>query len=303
MPAFVPPAVVRLAFDPVLAFGGLAVRWETIGIAVAVLGALVVAALVARRTPIRGGSATLRADDLLFVAVGAAPGAVIGGRIGYVLLHLDYYRAAPTAILNPASGGLELSCAVGGGILAGLGVATLLDGGTRRWAHVAALPLFLALGIGKAALALGGTGQGEPSDVTWATAYDGPGPWGSLAPAVPSHPAQLYEAIGCSFVVLVLIALAAGGAFERRDGRLLALGVILWAVVRAAVALVWRDAPILGPVRAEQLLALVPLGLGLASWVVFGRRFPAPDDTPAGDAVEWPDRSIADRWRAHADRR
>ncbi|HET7027033.1 MAG TPA: prolipoprotein diacylglyceryl transferase family protein [Candidatus Limnocylindrales bacterium] len=303
MPAFVPPAVVRLAFDPVVAFGGLAVRWETVGIAVAVLVALVVAALIARRTPIPGETAMLRADDLLFVAVGAAPGAVLGGRIGYVLLHLDYYRAAPAAILDPASGGFELSCAVGGGILAGLAVAAILDGGTRRWAHVAAVPLFLALGIGKLALALGGTGQGAPSDVAWATAYDGPGPWGSLAPAVASHPAQLYEAAGSFVIVVVLVALAAGGAFDRRDGRLLALGVVLWAILRAGVAVVWRDAPVLGLVRAEQLLSLAPLALGLASWVMFGRPFATPDDRAAGNPLHWPDPSIAERWRARADRR
>ena len=35
--------------------------------------------------------ASLRADDLIFIAVGVVPGAVIGGRIGYGLLHLDYY--------------------------------------------------------------------------------------------------------------------------------------------------------------------------------------------------------------------
>jgi phosphatidylglycerol:prolipoprotein diacylglycerol transferase len=297
------PAVVRLAFDPVLSVGGFAVRWETVGTALAVLAALVVGALIARRTPRPGSQATLRPDDLLFVVLGATPGAVAGGRLGYVLLHLDFYRSNPGAILDPASGGFELSLAVTGGLLTGLAVASLLDGGARRWAHVAAMPLLLALGFGKAALVLGGTGQGAPSEATWATAYLGPGPWGSLAPSVPSHPAQLYEAIACVVVLLVLIALAASGSFFRHDGRILALGLVLWSLVRIGVATTWRDEAVLGPLRMEQLLALVPLAIGAIAWAAFGRpfRLSAGRTSPAENPA-WPDPTVAEGWRAEPDR-
>ena len=136
----------------------------------------------------------LRADDLLFIAVAAIPGAVAGGRLGYYLLHLDYYQAHPGAIFDISQGGFELSLAVVGGTLSAAIVAALLGAPVGRWMHALIVPLLLALAAGKAAMVLGGDGQGVPWDGNLATAYLGPGPWGSLAPAVPSHAAQAYEA-------------------------------------------------------------------------------------------------------------
>ena len=79
--ATVPIAVMTFEFDPsVQLFGDLTVRWGTIALVAVIVGALVVAGLLARA----GG---LRADDVAFVAVGIVPGAVIGGRLGYLLLH------------------------------------------------------------------------------------------------------------------------------------------------------------------------------------------------------------------------
>ena len=57
-----------------------------------------------------------------------------------------------------------------------------------RWMHALAIPLLLALALGKGAMILGGSGQGQLTDVAWATAYLGPGPWGSLAPQLPAQP-------------------------------------------------------------------------------------------------------------------
>ena len=53
-------------------------------------------------------------------------------------------------------------------------------------------------------MVLGGTGQGQPWLGDWATAYLGEGPWGSLAPALPSHPSQAYEGIA---TLVILVAL------------------------------------------------------------------------------------------------
>ena len=63
----------------------------------------------------RGGAAA--ADDLAFIAVGAVPGAVVGGRLGYGLLHWDYYGSSPRALFDPAVGSLELGLGVVGGLL------------------------------------------------------------------------------------------------------------------------------------------------------------------------------------------
>lgn len=303
------PAVITLAFDPVARLGDLAVRWETLGIAAAVLAAILVAGLVARRTPVDvdadvragilgpGRDDHLRRDDLVFVALGAVPGAVVGGRIGYLFLHLDYYARDTAAIWDPGTGGLELSLAVLGGTISAAVIASMLEAPIARWLHVAALPVLLAIGLGKAALVLGGTGQGQPSDLAWATAYAGPGPWGSLAPEIASHPAQAYEALVALTALLVVMALGGLGAFDGRDGRAFAVAVGLWAAGRAAVGAVWRDPPVLGPLSAGQLLAMGLVAVALLALVVAprvaGRRRRAFGGEAVGDESgpepRWPD--------------
>ena len=68
----------------------------------------------------------LRRDDLILIAFGVVPGAFVGGRLGYGLIHLDYYRANPSTLGDPGQGGLALTLAVVLGTLSGLAVARLL---------------------------------------------------------------------------------------------------------------------------------------------------------------------------------
>jgi len=301
----VPIAVIEFDFDPIVRLAGTSVRLETLALALVVLMTVLVAARIAGWTPVEGEDPgpfvhrpRLRRDDLLLVILGVIPGAVIGGRIGYALLHLDFYVASSAAFIDPAQGSLELAGAVAGGSLAGASVAHLLEGPVGRWFHVAALPTLLALGFGKAATAIGGGGQGSPSDLPWATAYLGPGPWGSLAPVTPSHPAQVYEALATIVVLLVIIGILAAGGFKRRDGRLFLVAIGLWAVARAAAAATWRDPAILGPLNAGQFLAIALAAVALALAFALPRRAAAQSATPGADGAEpaWPDPSNRPRF-------
>lgn len=270
---------LQLSFDPYLRLDSAAVRWETLGAAAAILAGLAWAALIAGRTPsLRAwigesphgeeteGPWHLRRDDLLFIVLGAIPGALIFGRVGYGLLHADYYAANLPALLDPAQGSLELTGAVVGGTMTGVYVAALLDAPVGRWLHVAIKPLLLTLLLVKASQVLGGSGQGLPSALPWATAYAGTGPWGSPAPEVPAHPAQLYEALAGVLVLVLVSILGAWTGLRRADGRLFAVGIGLWALGRCAAATWWRDPTVLGPLRAEQLICLTVavLAFGLA---------------------------------------
>jgi prolipoprotein diacylglyceryltransferase len=317
LPLVAPRAVIELSFDPIVTVGGVAVRLETLGVALAILVGLGVAALVARGTsidvahpaeapgPEPGGMNHLRRDDLLYIAVAAVPGAVIGGRIGYALIHLDYYGSNAAALLDVGSGGLQLSLGVAGGLLTAAIVAALLGAPLGRWMHAIVLPLLLVLAGGKAAMVLGGTGQGQLSDASWATAYTGPGPWGSLAPALPAHPSQAYEALATVLVILVVMWFVALETFRGRNGGALLFGIGLWAVARALVATTWRDPEVAGPLRMDQVISIViacvsfalMLSIGSVS-VARGRRAGAPetgdatgsDPAPkAGGGIDWPD--------------
>lgn len=308
---------IVFAYSPIVIIGGLAVRLDTIALALVILASLVVAARIARRTPLDAVRSPdepgpdgeepnhLRADDLLYVAVAALPGAVIGGRLGYALLHLDYYQANPGALFDPTQGGLALSLAVVGGFITASIVAGLLGAPVGRWMHAAVLPVLLGLAAGKVAMALGGSGQGLPWDGQWATAYLGPGPWGSPSPEIPAHPAQLYEAAATAAVLLVMAAILAMGGFARRTGAAFLLGIALWAVARASVASTWRDPAVLGPLRMEQVVCL-GIATGALLLLVLGsvrRRRDggaaadgAAGDRPPGKAeAAWPDPSSRPR--------
>lgn len=273
----VPIAAIGFDFDPLLRLvDTLVVRWQTIGLAVVIASALVVAGVQARR-------AGLRADDLLFIAIGIVPGAVVGGRLGYGLLHLDYFGPDPRALLDPAVGGLELGLGVAGGLLTAWYVARLLEAPIGPWLQVVSLPVLFTLGAGKLTMVLGGGGQGQPTDAAWATAYLGRGPWSSLAPALPSHPSQAYEGIATLAVLVVFVLLLAiGGLVTRRaDGRVFFLGLGAWAAVRAAVSLTWRDPAVIGPLNAGSVIALALVVACAAVVVVLVTRPSHEATTPA----------------------
>lgn len=285
-----PIAAIAFDFDPLFRLAdALVVRWQTIALAIVIAAALIAAGVMARRV-------ALRPDDLLFIAVGVVPGAVIGGRLGHVLLHLDYYGGDPGAILDPSSGGLELGLAVVGGLLTASSVAKLLGAPFGAWAQVAILPVLFTLGAGKLTMVLGGAGQGRPSDAPWATAFIGPGPWSSLAPPLPSHPSQAYEGIATLAILLVMALILAGrgGAPRRTDGRLLFIGLAGWALVRAAAAMTWRDSTVIGPFDAGAVIALgIAVGcFAAASALAFGGR---GDATVVAGPTDGPERAGPDR--------
>ena len=129
---------------------GTHVRLQTLGLALMVLGVLMVAAQVARSSPVdaarpadapatsRGAQPPPR-DDLLYIAVAAVPGAIIGGRIGYWLVHLPLL-GQPRRVPDIWQGGLSCRSASSAGALRAPIVARLLGAPVRRWMHALVLP-------------------------------------------------------------------------------------------------------------------------------------------------------------------
>jgi hypothetical protein len=285
-------ASIALDFDAQTTLLGAGYRLETLALAGALFAALVFAGLSAGR-PAAGlfdlrladGSEPpkLRRDDLILIAFGIVPGAVVGGRIDYVLVHLDFYRAHTDAILDVNQGGLNLTLAVVLGTLCGIAVARLMNAPIGRWLSVTATPAMLALGLGKLAMVLGGAGQGTYSDAWWATSYTGRGPWESLNPTYPSLPSQALEGLLVLASLAVVLALppllrlrlrrwrhfVRPGIAPRHRWRLLTGGrrfltmIGIWAAMRFVAASTWRDARVAGSLNAEQLLLLAVIACAL----------------------------------------
>ncbi len=242
-------ALIELTFDPLLHLGPLEIRWQTIGVTVALLVCFAIAARAVQRNG-------LELDHMLLILVGIVPAAVVGGRIVHVLTYLDAYLAAPLTIVDPRVGGLSLLGTVLGGTAGALYVVSRLGAPARPWAAIAAVPLLLAIGLGKLAQLLGGSGQGLPFDGPWAVAFLPPGPWVSNNPEIPAHPAQAYEGLWLLVGALALTLLVAVRESVDRIGGLF-IGALLWFFAgRVLVGFTWRDPSSLGPLNAEQLLAL-----------------------------------------------
>lgn len=285
-------AAISLDFDPSASVLGLSIRLETLALAGAILAVLLLTAW--RAAVSRAAAATtvgpalaagpkLRLDDLILIAFGAVPGAVVGGRLGYALIHLDYYKADPGALVDPGQGGFGLTLAVVMGTLTAMAVARLLAAPIDRWLGVASVPVLLGLGLGKLTMTFGGAGQGSYSDAWWATSYVRPGVWGSDNPSFPALPSQVIEGgLALAVAVLVLslpfllrlrirrrwILVRPGLAPGRQwpfltGGRRYLTAIGLWAVARFAAAFTWRDGHVLGPLVAEQLVLLVVVVVAL----------------------------------------
>ncbi len=310
-------ATIRLDFDPTTTIFGLSLRLETLALAGAVLVLLLLAAIGAGRkgagaiaadSEARAALPKLRRDDLILIAFGAVPGAVVGGRLDYVLLHLDYYRANTSAIADPAQGGYGLTLAIVLGTFTAVAVTRLLAAPVGRWLGVAAIPVLTGLGLGKLATALGGSGQGDYSTASWATRYVHAGDWGSINPSFPAIPSQVIEgSLILAAVVVVVVPpfllrlrvrrwgpIVRPGLAPRHDWRYLSgwrrylTALALWAVVRFAVAFTWRDAAVWGLLGAEQLILLVVTGLTVLALLVL----------PVARVIRWTWRALAARLAA-----
>jgi prolipoprotein diacylglyceryltransferase len=297
---------IEIAFDPVLRLGDAELRWQTVGVSVALLVALAIAArigghlpgappLLERRAPhrpvrrymigapyppapvIEQGEVArvepLRLEDLVFICLGVVPGAFVGGRVVHGLVFPDAYLYQPQLLLDPATGSLSLLGAVVGGALSGAYICRLLGAPLRRWADAAAVPMILALGLGKIAQLLGGSGQGAPFNGPWAVAFVGEGPWIGMDARLPAHPSQVYEGLWLLLGIPVILAVAGPGRElgrwlgrlrrlagpDRPDGQLLLAALCWFLLGRVAVGFTWRDERLVGPLNGEQVVALVVL--------------------------------------------
>lgn len=279
-----PIAVLTFGFDPIAhPFGDVTVRWGVLALAGVLIASLLLTAVLAR-------VAALRVDDLAFIAIGAVPGAVVGGRLGYALLHWDYYGSRTSAITDPAVGSLELGLGVLGGLVTAGYVARLLGAPVGRWLHVATGPLLFVLGAGKLTMVLAGAGQGALSNVAWATAYSGPGPWGSLAPTLPSVPSQALEGIATLVVLVGLTLILMAGVFRRSDGRAFFVGLGAWGLLRLVISGSWRDQPMALGLNGGGLIALLVVvvsTVGLAWFAAFAPRL--EERARRASEVRWAD--------------
>lgn len=255
------PAVIVLSFDPTIQVADLVIRWQTVGVTVALLIGLTVAAVYGAGILRQSRDANaLRLDDMVYIILGVVPGAVVGGRIVHALVFWEAYAADPVRLFDVSAGALSLTGAVIGGTLSGYYIARLIGAPVGRWADAAVVSLLVVLGLGKFAQLLGGSGQGAPTDAAWAVAFAGPGPWVSPLPGVPAHPSQVYEGLWLlSALPVAVLWLASRRSAVDRGGALFGAFLLWFMLGRLVVGFSWRDDPVIGPLNVEQVVATISI--------------------------------------------
>ena len=181
-------------------------------------------------------------------------GAVLGGRLGYVLLYEpSYYLAHPSRILTLSEGGMASHGGFVGLFLALVVVSSVYT--IRLWSvtDILVIPGGIALALGR----VGNTINGE------------------ITGTLPGLPWPMYEAITDSLVACIcLYFLYTKPAWP--PGRLTALFVVLYSGSRLVLE-VWRSPlhVLTGgiPITLEQLLTSILLLLGALLWVKIERAY------------------------------
>jgi len=249
--------------DPVaLRLGPLAIHWYGLMYLVGFGGGWWVGTLRARRPG--SGWKTEEIGDLTFYI---ALGAILGGRLGYVLFYnFGYYIENPLQVLAIWTGGMSFH----GGLL---GVALALWWFARKTQRSFfavtdfMVPLApIGLGAGRIGNFINQELWGRVSDVPWAMVFKTGGP-------LPRHPSQLYEFFLEGIVLFSVMWLYT--MRPRATGAASGLFLILYGAFRILVELVREpDAHIgylaLGWVTMGQLLS-VPMIL-FGAWLMVSAR-------------------------------
>jgi phosphatidylglycerol:prolipoprotein diacylglycerol transferase len=206
-------------------------------------------------------------ERLLDLSLLTLVGALIGGRVLYVLLNWNYFSLEPLQTLFIWQGGF----AYFGALLVATVVALYF---CRNWkwpafqiADLGALAGALAFSIGKIGAFLAGTDYGYQTDLSWGVTF----------PALVGarHPVQLYEA-GISLLIFFLLLRVYFKNIEKsgeiRSGVVFFDWLILSGVARFVLEYFRADSTFVGGVKVAQILALVVASIGLVGLYYFGLR-------------------------------
>jgi len=170
--------------DPVaIAIGPVKIHWYGIMYLIGFAGVWLLGQIRAKRDDLVVKRDML--DDLVFYG---AMGAILGGRIGYILFyHFDYFLDDPLILIKIWQGGMSFH----GGML-GVFVAMALFARKYQLKTLAVIDFLtpmapIGLFTGRIGNFINGELWGRPTDVPWAMIFPRGGP-------IPRHPSQLYEA-------------------------------------------------------------------------------------------------------------
>ncbi|MBU1247720.1 MAG: prolipoprotein diacylglyceryl transferase [Proteobacteria bacterium] len=132
-------------------------------------------------------------------------GAVVGGRLLFVLLKLPYFLDHPLEIFMFWKGGLVFSGGLAVGLLVGLWEGRRRKQPFLKWLDCVVPGIALGQAVGRIGCLTAGCCYGSETTVPWAVTFTDPL---CLAPAaVALHPTQIYHALSGFTVFAILVSL------------------------------------------------------------------------------------------------
>jgi len=252
---FTVPAFVLLGRT----IGPLTLHTYGVMLALAFLTGLWVVSRQARRAGLDAARVT---DMAVYVLIAG----LIGAKVLLIAVEWNYYARNPREILSILqSGGVFY-----GGLLAALPVAWWYSKkhALPPWRTADALAPAVVIGqaIGRVGCFMAGCCYGQPADVPWAVTFRDPYAQRTVGTPLdtPIHPTQIYEAVACAVIFVVLMRL-----FPRKrfDGQVTLTYVFLYSVARFAIEFVRGDAirgTLFGLSTSQFIAVLMVLAVGFA---------------------------------------
>jgi phosphatidylglycerol:prolipoprotein diacylglycerol transferase len=188
--------------------------------------------------------------------------AIIGSRLGYVLLNPSYYLNHPLDIIKTWQGGLVFS---GGLVLVVLVMSWYLKHHNLPYWKTADLwapGMAIGQAIGRIGCFMAGCCYGRPTDVKWCVVFTHPQSFAPLNVCI--HPTQLYSSLAGFIIFAVLMLLTAK---KKYDGQIFIWLIILHSLARLFIERFRGDDRGLVPGTEMSVTQLITLLLLIAAVV------------------------------------
>jgi len=212
---------------------------------------------------------------------------IIGARLWHVFtpsrsmgVGPEYYFSHPLEILNTRQGGLGISGAVIGGVIALIIYTKRKKLSFLTWADISAPGLALAQAIGRWGNFVNQELYGPPSTLPWAIFIDKAHRLPGYEEFSTFHPMFLYESLWSIFNLFLLLFLGRTYQTKLKPGDLFWVYLIIYPVGRFLLEYIRLDPSLIGGVNANQITMAVVAVFG-ALMLVFNRvrkNQPADDD-------------------------
>jgi phosphatidylglycerol:prolipoprotein diacylglycerol transferase len=190
------------------------------------------------------------------VGLGAFCGGMIGAKLPFVLADWDGWLGGRAWLDN----GKTIMFGMVGGYF-GVELAKGLSGVKQKTGDSFAVPVAVAVGIGRLACFQAGCCYGTATSLPWACRF---------ADGVPRHPTQLYEALFHFAAATALMAFQATGHFREQR---IKLYFVSYFGYRFASEFIRPEPPLWGGLTGYQWAAVAFIPVFAALWAVDAKRF------------------------------